>query len=295
MTKRSKIETTLDRRQALALLGSAGVALVAGCGGTDDAGTGGSGGAGGSGGSGTGGAGGGTTAGGWAIGGTAVMSGDYADPFTDPMGSACALTCAATLGPCYAETIERQDISEGYPGLPVRLALLVVDESCTPIEGATVDIWHTRNSGLYSGADAAAMCTGEDEDAMSHQFFRGVQTTDASGRVDFNTCYPGWYSGRCVHIHFTVRVGGQEYVTSQLFFTDELSAEIFAEHPEYAEFGQPDTTNATDSIYGGEDYIVSAEKQSDGALLAWKTLVIRSSLSTALCGSSGGPGGPPPP
>jgi hypothetical protein len=89
-----------------------------------------------------------------------------------------------------------------------------------------------------------------------------------------------------------VRVGGEEYVTSQLFFPEELTAELFAGHPDYAALGQPDTTNASDSIYGGEEYLLSTEKQADGSLLAWKTLVIRSSLADELC-STGGMGGPP--
>lgn len=220
----------------------------------------------------------------WASGGTASMSGDYPDPFTEPLGSSCALTCAATLGPCYAETIERKDISEGYPGLPTRLAFLVVNDACEPIAGAQVDVWHTRDTGVYSGDDTSATCHKNDPDAIASRFFRGVQTTDANGRVDFDTCYPGWYGGRCVHIHFTVRVGGQEYVTSQLYFPEELTAEIFAVHPDYVAFGQPDTTNSTDGIFDGEEQIFQTAKQKDGALLAWKTLVIRSSLADPLCG-----------
>src|SRR5262245_3614737 len=39
--------------------------------------------------------------GGWATGGTASMTGNYPDPFSSGLGTACALTCAATLGPCY--------------------------------------------------------------------------------------------------------------------------------------------------------------------------------------------------
>jgi hypothetical protein len=209
------------------------------------------------------------------------------------------MTCALMLGPCYAETIERRDISEGYPGLPVRLALRVVDESCEPVEGASVDIWHTRNAGLYSGNDAVDMCTFDDADAESHRYFRGVQTTGADGRVDFDTCYPGWYQGRAVHIHFTLSVGGQEYVTSQLFFPEDLTAQLFAEHADYKEFGQPDTSNSTDSIYAGDGALLSTALQPDGALLAWKVLVIRSSLEETLCGDADGPappgvgGGPP--
>ena len=229
----------------------------------------------------------------WLTGGTAGMSGVYENPFTN--SESCALRCAMTLGPCYAETVERQDISEGYPGLPVRLAFQVVDEACEPIVGATVDIWHTRNSGLYSGSDANDFCTSGDADATSHRYFRGKQTSDTDGRVDFDTCFPGWYASRTVHIHFRVQRAGQDYVVSQLFFPQALIQAIFAGHSDYAAFGQPDTSNASDSVLGStapDPYLFAWAKQSDGAMLAWKRLVIRDSLSDSVC-SVGGGGGPP--
>jgi len=33
------------------------------------------------------------------------------------------------------------------------------------------------------------------------QSLRGYQVSDANGKVAFTTVYPGWYSGRAVHIH----------------------------------------------------------------------------------------------
>jgi protocatechuate 3,4-dioxygenase beta subunit len=221
----------------------------------------------------------------WAIGGTASMAEDYPDPFT-AIPAACALLCPTTLGPCYAATLERRDISEGYPGLPMRLALRVLDDACAPVEGAVVDIWHTRNSGLYSGSDAATFCTTGDPDAMSHRYFRGTQTTDPGGRVDFDSCFPGWYRGRAIHIHFTIRIGEAAHVTSQLFFDDAVTHEIFRTHPDYAVFGLPDRTNATDGIFPdarSEDHVLEWERQPDRVMLAWKTLVIRASLLTPLC------------
>lgn len=225
----------------------------------------------------------------WLTGGTAGMSGDYPDPF-EAAGDTCALFCAMTLGPCHAETIERRDISEGYPGLPVRLALQVVDETCAPIPNARVDVWHTRNTGLYSGPDAFIFCTLDDADAKSHRYFRGLQTTDAGGRVDFDTCFPGWYIGRAIHIHFRVVIGAEEHVVSQLFFPQALTEEICGGHIDYTSRGRPDTSNDDDSVLGGalvEPYLLSWSKQPDGALLAWKRLVIRSSLATSLCGVGG--------
>ncbi|WP_224363593.1 dioxygenase family protein [Hyalangium versicolor] len=243
----------------------------------------------------------GTDATAWATGGTAVMTGSYADPFASGIGTVCALTCAATLGPCYANTLVRKDISEGHNGLPVRMALLVVDTNCKPIPGAEVDIWHAAPEGLYSGEDASTFCTADDPSATSARWFRGVQTTDANGRVDFDTCFPGWYSSRTIHIHFTIRVNGSEYVTSQLFFDDTLNDEIVNTQPLYNARGPRDTTNSTDTVISASsvgDYLFQTQRMADGAMLAWKTLVIRSSLSDTLCnvpgGSGGGGGGPPP-
>ncbi|MCP3103997.1 protocatechuate 3,4-dioxygenase [Myxococcus sp. K15C18031901] len=237
----------------------------------------------------------------WATGGTAVMSGDYANPFANGMGEACTLTCAATLGPCYAQTLVRKDISEGHDGLPVRLAFRVVNEACEPVSGASVDIWHAAPEGLYSGEDASTFCTADDPSATSARWFRGQQVTDADGRADFDTCFPGWYSSRTVHIHFTIRIGEAEYVTSQLFFDDTLNDEIIDNEPLYNTRGPRDTTNANDNVVSAEsvgNYLFQTARQADGAMLAWKTLVIRSSLDAAQCqipgGNGGGGGGPPP-
>lgn len=239
----------------------------------------------------------------WATGGTAAMSGvdSYPDPFAAGLGATCALYCSATLGPCYAQTVERSDISEGQDGLPTRLVLLVVDADCKPIEGASVDIWHCGPSGLYSGEDASDFCTSGDATARAARWFRGVQTTDARGRVTFDTCFPGWYSSRTIHIHFTIRLGGSEYVTSQLVFEDSLDDEIVASQAVYATRGARDTQNTNDNVVGGETdispYTFQTARMSDGAMLAWKTLVIRSSTSEELCsiqGAGGGGGGMPP-
>jgi protocatechuate 3,4-dioxygenase beta subunit len=200
----------------------------------------------------------------------------YPDPFATP-AAACVLATAATEGPCTEEADQvRQDISEGYTGLPVRLALRVVDSSCTPIAGAKVKVWHTQITGSYSGnTPNNGMCLKDQADASKH-YFRGAQTTDESGRVDFDTCFPGWYRGRCIHIHFTVSLNGRSF-TSQLVFDDELASEIFASHPEYVAFGQPDTTNETDNIVSRGDlagYMLTAARMSDGAMLASKDLVV---------------------
>jgi protocatechuate 3,4-dioxygenase beta subunit len=208
--------------------------------------------------------------------GTKNLAASYPDPFTAP-STACPLAPTATEGPCTEAADQvRKDISEGYPGLPVRLALKVVDASCAPVAGATVKVWHTQLTGSYSGdTPNPGMCLKDQADSAKH-YFRGVQTTDASGRVAFDTCFPGWYRGRAIHIHYTVTHGGRSY-TSQLIFDQALVSDIFSSHPDYQPFGLPDTPNASDNVVGNANlasYVASAARQSDGALLAWKQLVV---------------------
>lgn len=219
---------------------------------------------------------GGGTATAWASGGTKSMTGGYADPFPATV-AACALAVTATEGPCTEAADQvRTDISEGYTGIPMRLALRVLDASCKPVAGAKVKIWHTQINGSYSGnTPNNAMCLKSQDDSTKH-YFRGAQTSNESGRVDFDSCFPGWYRGRTVHIHFTVTVGGKS-TTSQLVFDQALVAEIFANHAEYKGYGQPDTTNASDNVVGRGDlagYTLATSRMNDGAMLAFKDLVV---------------------
>jgi len=219
----------------------------------------------------------------WATGGTAAMTARqcYPDPFVAAVTTCPLVVCATTAGPCTATAPARQDVSEGYPGLPMRLALkLVTAGTCAPVVGAVVEIWHTQVTGVYSGVTPSpGFCSGGDNDAANHSYFRGTQTTDASGRVDFDTCFPGWYPGRAIHIHFRVTVGATSYLVSQLFFDTALTTEIFASHPSYQAEGQPDTSNASDGIIGGggslAPYLLDTRRMSDGAMLASKVIALR--------------------
>jgi protocatechuate 3,4-dioxygenase beta subunit len=218
----------------------------------------------------------------WATGGTMSMQGNYPDPFAmGPAGmAACTLYPAQTIGPCYAQMPPtRADISDGTLGLPVRLSFLLVRSSgCKPVPDATIDIWHSGSEGIYSAFATGTICNPGSQNVMTKTFCRGVQTTDATGRVDFSTVFPGWYTGRTIHIHFTVRVGGRESVTSQLYFDDALSDEILAQG-EYKARGKRDTTNASDGLFksGGAtaaQVLFDTAKRPDGVLHAWKVLSI---------------------
>jgi protocatechuate 3,4-dioxygenase beta subunit len=167
------------------------------------------------------------------------------------------------------------DISEAYPGLPMRLAFKIVNAMCQPVAGAKVKVWHTQLNGSYSGATPnPQMCLKDQADSAKH-YFRGVQTSDAAGRVDFNSCFPGWYRGRAIHVHVEVTLNGRSAVT-QIGFDQALIMELFAVHPDYQGFGQPDTPNATDMVLRADlpTFIATTSRLPDGALMAAKQIAV---------------------
>lgn len=102
-------------------------------------------------------------------------------------------TPAQTSGPFYLPAPERADITEGKPGTPLNLTVIVRDKNCKAFPAGTrVSIWHTDSSGLYSGYETAPD-GGNPVDARGDMFMRGELPTNVDGRVTFNTIVPGWY------------------------------------------------------------------------------------------------------
>ena len=93
--------------------------------------------------------------------------------------------------------------------------------------------------------------------------------TDANGAVTFTTIYPGWYPGRTVHIHFTLRTEpqarrGKEF-TSQIYFDDALTDRIFAQPP-YASRGRRSVRNEEDGLFrrGGRQLMIALQEDGRG-------------------------------
>ena len=170
----------------------------------------------------------------------------------------CVLTPELTEGPYYiAGEKVRRNITDGHAGTPLALHLTVVDAStCSPIRGAAVDIWHADASGVYSGFGAGA---------ASRTFMRGIQPTNAQGLASFITVYPGWYTGRAVHVHVKVHVGGNVVHTGQLFFSDAITDTVYRGAP-YSSRPNRDTRNAQDSIFvnGGKRSMLALKRNTSG-------------------------------
>ena len=213
---------------------------------------------------------------------------------TSSAGEVCyKLTSETTEGPYYIDADKlRQDITEDKEGIPLTLTLKVIDsETCKPVGNAAVDIWHCDALGLYSGYESFSegggtaptdapsgtptdTPTGEPPSGApsggtggggGHQdptsdtrYLRGTWKTDKHGHVTFKTIFPGWYQGRCVHIHTKVHVngewtdagyeGGTTCHTGQFFF-DEESVLASAEVEPYSTSTTERTTLTEDTIY----------------------------------------------
>lgn len=185
----------------------------------------------------------------------------------------CVTKPALTEGPFFVdEKLNRSDIrsdpSNGTvkAGVPLKLKFYVSrvsGSSCTPLVGAWVDIWHTDASGGYSDVSGQG-----NPNNLGQKFLRGYQVTDSNGSVEFTTIYPGWYSGRTVHIHYKIRLfagSTKTYeFTSQLTFDDALTDQVFTQAP-YNTRGARNTRNSNDGIAqeGGSAILLSLA--SDGA------------------------------
>ncbi|MBI3876743.1 MAG: hypothetical protein HY300_12470, partial [Verrucomicrobia bacterium] len=188
---------------------------------------------------------------------------------------ACVVRPALTEGPYFVdERLNRSDIRTDpttgavSAGVPLKLKFnvsRVSGSSCSPLAGALVDIWHCDAGGAYSDiANGAGQAN-----TSGKKYLRGYQVTDSNGAVEFTTIYPGWYSGRTVHIHYKVRVfdgSSKTYeFTSQLCFDDTLTDQVFTQAP-YNTRGTRNTRNSNDGIYqsGGTSVLLSLTADGQG-------------------------------
>ena len=84
----------------------------------------------------------------------------------------------------------------------------------SPVRDVTVEIWQCDNNQVYINTGDSA--SKPDQQDRNFQGF-GRFTTGSTGEYYFRTIKPVPYPGRpAPHIHFTVRKGGRELLTSQI-------------------------------------------------------------------------------
>ena len=204
---------------------------------------------------------------GW-VGGLSASSGSA---LAAPALATAKLTPELTEGPYWVNTMLRRfDVRANtrgvttapgavQEGVKLRLTINVLDESDTarPLDGVAVDIWHANAHGLYSDESSQQSGGGTTNgDTSGENFLRGYQITGtdagfkpapAAGEVNFLTIWPGWYTGRAIHIHVRVRKLSSSGATiagytTQIFFSDTDNNRVLKgaplQHPLAA--GRPD-------------------------------------------------------
>jgi protocatechuate 3,4-dioxygenase beta subunit len=131
--------------------------------------------------------------------------------------------------------IVRSDITSSFgasttkaTGVPLAITMTIneFDNDKSPLAGGAVYLWHCDQAGQYSLYSQAV---------VNENYLRGVQETDASGKVRFTTIFPACYSGRWPHIHFEVypslakaTSSANKIATSQMALTEEVSKAVYA-------------------------------------------------------------------
>ena len=236
---------TFSRRRALALLGGGALVVLVGCGSGDDDSTSTPD----------------TTTGSPEP--TSVTNSSAAgDCTTIPEETAGPFPGDGTNGPdvLAQDGVVRPDITSSFgsstttaEGVPLTIQVDLTDSAgtCGPLAGAAVYVWHCDREGRYSMySDGAA----------DENYLRGVQESDADGRVTFTSIFPAAYPGRWPHIHFEVYEsvdaatgGGTPIATSQIALPEDVCNEVFATAGyEQSMRNMQQTALANDNVFGDD-------------------------------------------
>ncbi|KAG8761232.1 hypothetical protein FRC11_014202 [Ceratobasidium sp. 423] len=200
----------------------------------------------------------------------------------------CVVAPEVTEGPYFVQNeLLRNDIREDQPGVDLFLDIGVMDiRTCQPLPRALVEIWSCNATGFYSSFTQAPPAVADVLPASTDPLFTNSATrsaiieagqekvtgdkTDEASLTNkkrtwlfiysLSTKYPGYYTGRAIHIH-TIVTTNWTYLTNgtvisksgntrhvgQLFFAEELSDKVLAT-PAYQNSTQVRLENYRDSI-----------------------------------------------
>ncbi|KAJ5663070.1 hypothetical protein N7507_003801 [Penicillium longicatenatum] len=161
--------------------------------------------------------------------------------------------------------------------------------TCEPLTGVLVDIWHCNATSSYSsftGLDpnesfgkvykeqtgrtfsASGGLPKSELDGLSTDsktWLRGMWPTDKHGATSFQTIFPVFYIKRAIHIHVQIHTNwsvilngtishGPIVSTRQIFFAEDLEEEIMALEPYASHTQVARLKNVDDVIYTNESY-----------------------------------------
>ncbi|KAF2023495.1 aromatic compound dioxygenase [Setomelanomma holmii] len=242
--------------------------------------------------------------------------------------SSCILQAETTEGPYWVSgEYVRKDITDGNPGVPLTFDVQLIDTTtCEPLNKVALEAWHCNSTGVYGGVIAGGNGNQADATNINNTMFRGIQVSDADGVLQFDTTFPGHYTGRATHIHILAHInatlntanstltGGHVSHVGQLFFDQTLITAAEAVAP-YTTNTQTLMLNKNDGIFEQEaatsdpvlNYVYLGDEVSEG-IFGWVTVGLNPNAVTtpraaayldasgghANAGGGGGPGGPPP-
>jgi protocatechuate 3,4-dioxygenase, beta subunit len=132
-----------------------------------------------------------------------------------------ARTVAQTEGPFYPDRLPLDTdndlivVNDGITpavGEITHLSGRILDETGAAIRNAVVEIWQCDAEGVYIHSQDVSR---KPRDRNFQGFGRFL--TDASGAYYFRTIKPVPYPGRTPHIHFKVKQGGRDLLTTQCY------------------------------------------------------------------------------
>lgn len=190
----------------------------------------------------------------------------------------CTVSPSETKGPfpikTPAELIQSNIVSD-RKGIPLLVTIKIQNQnnSCKPLSGVFVDIWHCDAEGNYSEYGGTGM---QSIDYTNVHFLRGRQTTDANGEVTFITIYPGWYRGRAPHIHVDVLDSNKKsLLVTQIAFPEDTSNTVYATS-NYK--GKADTSNSYDNVFSdslNQNMANSVKGNITDGFTLTKTIIVR--------------------
>ncbi len=163
------------------------------------------------------------------------------------IAEACDLTTPDTLGPYWIRNAPFRTVlaSPDEPGTRLFIDGRVFATDCaTELEGTIVDVWQASDAGCYSVVQQCG-----DEDPFN---LRGQMITGADGEYGYETVLPGYYPGRCRHIHLRIVPPKGSPLVTQLYFEGDprIPDDPFASDPAAAGRIIPLTQDGNGALHG---------------------------------------------